>query len=80
MPREGRKFDRSEVFMAFRYKDMARRVLGVNDWCYLRAKTSSLTTPSKANKKRGVSAPLIVFFDLQGSQTLSNVVIAKIMS
>lgn len=30
MPREGRKFDHSEVFMAFRYKDMAKGVLGLN--------------------------------------------------
>ena len=53
MPREGPKFDRRAIFMAFRYKDMARRVLGINDWCYLRAKTPSLTTPSKTNKKEG---------------------------
>lgn len=25
-----RKFDHSEVFIAFRYKDIARRVLGLN--------------------------------------------------
>ena len=30
MPREGRKFDRRAIFIAFRYKDMARRVLGLN--------------------------------------------------
>ena len=30
MPREGRKFDRSEVFIAFRYKDIAKGILGLN--------------------------------------------------
>ena len=30
MPREGRKFDRSEVFIAFRYKDMAKSILGLD--------------------------------------------------
>ena len=30
MPREGRKFDRRAIFIAFRYQDVARRVLGLN--------------------------------------------------
>lgn len=30
MRREGRKFDRRAIFMAFRYKDMAKGVLGLN--------------------------------------------------
>lgn len=30
MPREGRKFDRRAIFTAFRYKDMAKGVLGLN--------------------------------------------------
>ena len=30
MPREGRKFDRRAIFIAFRYKDMAKGVLGLN--------------------------------------------------
>ena len=30
MPREPQKFDRSEVFIAFRYKDMAKGILGLD--------------------------------------------------
>ena len=30
MPREGRKFDRRAIFMAFRYKDMAKGILELN--------------------------------------------------
>lgn len=39
--------------MAFRYKDMAKRVLGINDWCYLWAKFVS-SDPDKTNKKKGL--------------------------
>lgn len=30
MPREGRKFDRRAIFIAFRYKDMAKSILGLD--------------------------------------------------
>ena len=30
MPREGPKFDRRAIFIAFRYKDMAKSILGLD--------------------------------------------------